>query len=152
MKLSDIWGHSESQETVGVSPDMFAEFIFPYQKPIIEKFGLACYGCCEAIDQRMATVLEVDNIRRLSVSPWADEAKCAELLGRNYLYSRKPNPSPICVGFDETAVRESLEKTLTVAKGCNLEFNMKDTHTLQNDRTRPGRWVKIARELIDKHS
>lgn len=149
--LSDIWGHSESQETVGLSPDMFKEFIFPYQKPLIEKFGLACYGCCEAIDQRMATVLEVDNIRRLSVSPWADEEKCAEMLGRNYVYSRKPNPAHICVGFDEDAVRASLEKTLTTAKGCNLEFNMKDTHTLQNDRERPGRWVKIARELIDRH-
>ena len=47
VRICDMWGLAESQETVGVSPDMFAEFILPYQLPIIERFGLSCYGCCE---------------------------------------------------------------------------------------------------------
>ena len=34
IRLCDMWGFSESQETVGVSPEMFEEFIFPYQLPI----------------------------------------------------------------------------------------------------------------------
>jgi len=28
---------------------------------------------------------------------------------------------------------------------------MKDTHTVQNDKTRIGKWVKITREEIDKN-
>ncbi|GAH84964.1 unnamed protein product, partial [marine sediment metagenome] len=39
-RTSDMWGFCESQETTTFSPDMFAEFIFPYQLPILERFGL----------------------------------------------------------------------------------------------------------------
>jgi len=149
--LMDTWGHLESQETVGVSPQMFNEFIFPYQLPLAKRFGLVCYGCCEPVDKRLDYIFQLPRLRRLSVSPWADEEVCAEKLARNYIYSRKPNPAPLCVDFDEASLRESLVNTLQKAKGCVLEFNMKDTHTVQNDKTRIGKWVKMAREEIDKH-
>lgn len=41
----NIWGYMDSQETVGISPDMFNEFIFPYYKKISDMFGLLSYGC-----------------------------------------------------------------------------------------------------------
>ena len=151
VKLIDTWGHLESQETVGVSPQMFNEFIFPYQLPLAKRFGLVCYGCCEPIGKRLEYIKQIPNLRRLSISAWADEEFCAQALKRDYIYSRKPNPAPLCVDFDEAALRESIVNTLQKAKGCVLEFNMKDTHTVQNDKTRIGKWVKMAREEIDKH-
>ena len=45
---------------------MFAEFVLPYQLPILERFGLNCYGCCEPLDQRWSTLKQ---LRRASVSP-----------------------------------------------------------------------------------
>ena len=42
VRTMDMWGFSESQETVGVSPQMFSEFIFPYQVSILKRFGLNC--------------------------------------------------------------------------------------------------------------
>ena len=39
-------------------------------------------------------------------------------------------------------------QTLTAAKGCEVEFAMKDVHTLANQPWRLGRWVKLAREVI----
>ena len=51
-----MWGFTESQETVGVSPAMYREFIFPYEKPIMDRFGLNCYGCCEPLHQPLAAV------------------------------------------------------------------------------------------------
>ena len=67
VRINDLWGLSESQETVGVSPELFAEFIFPYQLPIISRFGLACYGCCEPIDSRWAIVKQLPNLRRVDL-------------------------------------------------------------------------------------
>ena len=151
VRLIDTWGHLESQETVGVSPQMFNEFIFPYQMPLAERFGLVCYGCCEPVDKRLEYIFQIPRLRRLSVSPWADEEVCAEKFGRNYIYSRKPNPAPLCIDFNEEVLRESIVTTLQKAQGCVLEFNMKDTHTVQNDKTRIGKWVEMAREEIDKH-
>ena len=48
----DMWGFTESQETLHVSPAMYEEFIFPNEKPIMERFGLTCYGCCEPLHGR----------------------------------------------------------------------------------------------------
>jgi hypothetical protein len=147
-RLMDRWGFAESQETVGVSPDMFEEFILPYQMPILEKFGLNYYGCCEPLDQRWHVVKRIPRLRRVSVSPWSDVGRMAELLGRDYIYCRKPNPAPVCVGFQEEVIRNDLRDTIEKAGSCHLELILKDTHTVQNDPTRLTRWVSMAREAI----
>ena len=51
VRTMDMWGFTESQETVRVSPKMVGEFVFPYQRPLQERFGLNCYGCCEPLDK-----------------------------------------------------------------------------------------------------
>ncbi len=148
VRTKDIWGFAESQETVGVSADMFGEFIFPYQKELLSHFGLNCYGCCEPIEKRWKYLKEIPNLRRLSVSPWSDNELAAEVLGKNYVFSKKPNPSPVCVGFDEKAIRSDIRSTLRAAKNCNLEMVLKDTHTVEHRPERFKRWVEIAREEI----
>ena len=50
VRLKDMWGFAERQETLGISPEMFREFIFPYQNGILERFGLNCCGCCEPLE------------------------------------------------------------------------------------------------------
>ena len=90
------------------------------------------------------------NLRRVSVSPWADQEIMAAKLGKKYIFSRKPNPAAIAVQFKEEAVREDLRTTLKIAGKLPLEIIMKDLHTIQSDPTRITRWVKIAREEIDK--
>ncbi len=147
--LSERWGFAESQETVGISPDMFGEFVLPYQTPLLERFGLIHYGCCEPLDARWQSVQKIPRLRRVSVSPWANEEVMAEQLGRNYVYSRKPNPAPLCVGYDEKALTQSLDETLTKAKGCIVEIVMKDTHTVQGAPGRFSKWVELARRRID---
>jgi len=90
------------------------------------------------------------NIRRVSVSPWADQELMAATLGNKYVFSRKPNPSQIAVQFNEKAVREDIKTTLNTAGKLPLEIIMKDLHTIQNDLTRITRWVNIAREELTK--
>ena len=56
VRTKDMWGFAESQETVGFSPQLFEEFIFPYQYPLLDRFGLNCYGCCEPLNKRWEVV------------------------------------------------------------------------------------------------
>jgi len=151
VRLRDIWGFAESQETVGVSPEMFAEFIFPYQLPILEKLGLNCYGCCEPIHDRIEHILKVPRLRRVSVAPWTDQKIMAEALGKNIVFSRKPNPTQICLTFNEELLRQDLATTLDLAGEGSLEIIMKDTHTVQNEPWRLSRWIEIALEEVDKY-
>jgi hypothetical protein len=146
----DIWGFAESQETVGISPAMFGEFIFPYQLPLLKDFGLNCYGCCEPVHERWGWLKQIPHLRRVSISPWCNEEKMAELMGKTCIFSRKPNPAHVSVGFNEPAIRADLHHTLAVAGRLPLELIMKDTHTVQNEPDRIGRWVAIAREEIEK--
>jgi hypothetical protein len=147
VRAKDLWVLSESQETVGVGPDLFEEFIFQYQLPVIERFGLCYYGCCEPVHTRWHVLKKIPNLQRVSVSPWCDEVFMAEALGRKVVYSRKPNPTQIsCEKFDEELIRQDLRRTLFAAKECSLELVMKDVHTLCGRPERLGRWVELARE------
>ena len=151
VRLKDLWVLLESQETTGISSDMFEEFIFPYQQDMARKFGLVYYGCCEPLDKRWHLIKKINNLRSVSVSPWCDQKFMAEALGKKYVLSRKQNPALISVEyFDEDAIREDLRYTLKTARNCNLEILMKDVVTLSNHLERLARWVEIAREEIEK--
>jgi len=151
VRARDLWVLSESQETVGVSPKLFAEFILPYQLPLIERFGLCYYGCCEPIHARWPYLKDIPNLRRLSISPWCDQTYMAEALGSDFIFCRKPNPALISrATWDEEAIRADIAETLEVTRGCVVEFAMKDVHTLAGQDWRLGRWVEIAREEIDR--
>ncbi len=126
---------------------MFAEFIFPYQLPILERFGLNCYGCCEPLDKRWNVVAQIPNLRRVSMSPWADWAKMAEVLGGRYIFSLKPSPTDLAMdAFDEERIRTELREALQITRECRVEVIMKDNHTIRNDPSRVLRWVQIARD------
>jgi hypothetical protein len=147
VRLCDMWGFAESQETVGISPAMFAEFVLPYQLPMLERFGLNCYGCCEPLDKRWHVVKQVPRLRRVSVSPWSDRAKMADMLGDRFIYSMKPNPADLArPTFDEKDIRAKLREALRVTRDCRVEVIMKDNHTINHDPRRVIRWVQIARE------
>jgi hypothetical protein len=150
-RTKDMWGFAESQETIGISPKMFAEMIFPYQMPILERFGLNCYGCCEPVDLRWKYIKDIPRLRRVSVSPWSDRVKMAQLLEDRFVFSLKVPPSDFAPAqFDEDSLRSNLRKELETLRGCRLEIILKDVTTIRNDPRRVTRWVEIVREEIDR--
>jgi hypothetical protein len=151
VRLRDLWVLGESQETVGVSPRMFAEFIWPYQRTILERFGLVCYGCCEPLDTRWKVIRELPNLRRVSISPWANREKMAAALESRYIFSMKPNPADLAMeGFDPDRIRAILRRDLEITRGCRVEVVMKDNHTIRRDPRRVVEWVRIAREEAER--
>ncbi len=151
VRARDMWCLLESQETIGVSPRMFEEFVFQYQVPIMEYFGLVCYGCCEPVHERWHLLRQVPNLRRVSVSPWCDREQMAANLQDRYVYSLKPHPGLLAGDrFDPEAVRADVRDALSKARGCHLEIIMKDNHTLRNDPGRAIEWCRIVRQEIER--
>ncbi len=151
VRTADMWGFAESQETVGVSAAMFEEFVLPYQLPILERFGLNCYGCCEPIDPRWEAVSRIPRLRRVSCSPWADYRKMADYLGGRYVFSMKPSPTPLAQPeLDENEVRASLRRDLSATRDCRVEVIMKDNHTLGGNPRNASRWCAIARQEAER--
>jgi len=151
VRTKDMWGFCESQETVGVSPEMFAEFVYPFQVPLLERFGLTCYGCCEPLDKRWPVIKDAPALRRVSVSPWADLRTMAGQLEDRFIFSYKPNPSDLAMpDMNEGLVRSRIRGALEVTRGCHLEIIMKDNHTLGNNPSNATRWCRIARQEIER--
>lgn len=147
----DMWGFAESQETVAISPRMFAEFVLPYQLPLLERFKLNCYGCCEPLDKRWHIVKQIPRLRRVSVSPFSNREVMAENLSDQYIFSMKPNPADLAMdSMDEDRIRSIIRRDLEVSQGCRVEMVMKDNHTIRNDPHRVIRWVQIAREEAER--
>lgn len=150
VRLIDLWGFAESQETVSVSPEMFKEFIFPYQLPILNKFGLNHYGCCEPLNKRWDTIRNIPRLRRVSVSPWADVSDMAEKLSDEYIYSFKAMPMHVAVSqIDEAEVRTYIRKVLKETKNCKMEIILQDTHTIGKNPRNITRWCEIVNEEIN---
>ena len=150
----DLWGNLNSQETVGISPSMFHEFVYPYYKEMASWFGLVYYGCCEPVHEIWTdSIRHLHGLRKVSVSAWCDEAAIGESLrSGKVIYSRKPSPNFIGVGtvMDEEAFADSIDATLKAARGCPLEFIQRDVYTLSGDISKAGREVRIIRERIER--
>ena len=154
VRARDLWGNVNSQETVGISPGMYHEFIYPYYKDLAELYGLVYYGCCEPVHSIWDdSISRLPNLRKVSVSAWCDEEFIGERLrGGKVIYSRKPSPNFIGIEgmFTEEGFATHIRRTLDAARGCTLEIIFRDIYNLSGDRSKPGKGVQIIRRLIDK--
>jgi hypothetical protein len=149
-ELKHLWGWAESQESTIISPKMYGEFVLPYLAQLSVRFGLIYYGCCEPVDDRLELIVEaIPNLRSVSVSGWADFRKVAEILGRRYVYSRKPTPAYISgANPDWELVEQDMRKTYAAARDCNTEILFRDIYTVDGDRPRLKQWVDMTRAVF----
>jgi len=146
-----LWYFAASQETTVVGPKLFYEFMLQYQIPIMEKFGLTAYGCCEDLTHKIELVKQIPNIRRISVALTADVPKCAEQIGTDYVLSYRPSPTDMVgYGFDPDRIRGILRRDLEACRESHVDITLKDVETVQGDPNRVRNWVKIAREVINE--
>ncbi len=148
----DMWASAEAQEMAEISPKQHAEFSLRYEKKLLEPFGLNGYGCCEDLTQKLDDVFTINNLRRISISPFADVDSCAEQLGGDYIFSWKPRPTHLVGTFNEKLIRKYIRHTIDVARknDCVLEMILKDTHTCENQTERFDDWTRIAREEVKR--
>jgi len=147
----DMWGSAESQEMATVGPQMHEEFPWKYERQLLERFGLAGYGCCEDLTHKLDFILALPNMRRVSISPWADVDACAQKMGNRAIFSWKPHPAHLVGEFDEKRIRKYIRHAIEATRGCVLEIILKDTDTCENRPERFTRWSEIAMELAQDH-
>ena len=152
VKRAKLWGYTAAQEMAQVSPEMHDEFMLRYQLPIMKKFGLIAYGCCEDLTHKIKYLKNIPNLRRIAVAPSADVRKCAEQIQQDYVLSWRPNPSEmICCGFNPDHIRKVVKEAMEASKGCHVDITLKDVQTVQYHPDNLREWVKIVREITDEY-
>jgi hypothetical protein len=152
VRLKDLWGTASTQIFSGVSPAMHEEFALQYESRLLTRFGLSCYGCCEPLHHKVEIARRhLPNLRRISMSPWADVAAGAEAIGKDLVLSYKPNPAAMAGDtWDIENVRAGLRDVLEKTRGCSVEVLMKDLHTCHGRPERMWEWTQAALELAEE--
>ena len=150
-RTKDLWMHTMAQMFSTVSPEIFKEFEVDYSKRICERFGMVYYGCCDPLDGKMDEVRMIPNVRKVSMSPWANQERGAAEINGDYVFSRKPSPALVATDrFDRDAVRKDLLETRRICDrhGCALELILKDISTVRYEPERLAEWNRIAMEVV----
>lgn len=152
--LKNVWFRAMAQMFSTISPAMFDEFELEYEVPLAKKCGLTYYGCCEPLDNFIPLLKKrIPNLRKLGVSPWADITKCAQEIGSDYVYARKPNPAMVAGFLDPDAIRKEISDTIKVCLeyNCPYEFVLKDISTVGHNPKNLILWNQIVQETIDEY-
>ena len=147
-----LWTFVCAQEMALISPAMHDEFVLQYQLPIMSKFGLAAYGCCEDLTRKIDILRQVPNLRRIAITPWADVRKCAEQIQQDYVFSWRPNPTDmICLGFEPDHIRKVIKEGMDACKECHVDITLKDVQTVQGRPENLRKWVEVVRSVSDAY-
>jgi hypothetical protein len=147
VRLRDLWGRGESQEFQGVSPAHHEEFLLQYQKPILERFGLTFYGCCEDLTNKIPLILSIPNLRKFVCSPWTDIGKLAKATGDKYVIEWRQKATDVVYANDLTKERENLEHGLRLASGCCVQIVLQELETTNRNPKRLADWALMAKEV-----
>ncbi len=155
VRLVHQWGGSMAQIFSEVSPAMHEEFALAYEKRILDRFGLAYYGCCEPLDRKVDIVAaHLPNLRKISMSTWVDPERGAAAIDGRFVYSAKP--SPACLAHDghwsRRAAEEELRRILAATGGRGVELIMKDVSTVRFEPQRIWEWTALAMELAASYA
>ena len=147
----NMWGCSNAQIFSGISPQMHWDFALKHDMRWLERFGLTYYGCCEPLDKKIDYLRRIDNLRKISISPWCDIESVISQVGGDYVISQKPSPA-VFAGSDwnPEQARADIGNVLEKAQGkCHIEFIMKDISTVRRDPKRLWQWAQIAMEEVE---
>lgn len=153
IKAKNVWGRGLAQILATVSPAMHDEFDIQYAIRALAPFGLVYYGCCEPLDRKIEVVKKIPNLRKISITPWADIHRAAEAVGRDYVISAKPNPANLPYAAENPElIREELRTILDACRqnGTPCELLLKDISTAGYNLQNLVVWNRIAMEEVQR--
>lgn len=150
---SQTWGNAAAQIFGSVSPSMHEEFALQYEIEWLARFGMNYYGCCEPLHRKIPILRQIPHLRKISMSPWSDPDEGAEVIGRDYVFSCKPNPAVLAGdSFSVEEAERQLRRVLESTKGrCTVEVILKDISTVRHDPGRLWAWQDMAMRVVSDY-
>ncbi len=143
---ANLWGHANNQEFDLVSPAMWKEFALDYQIPVLKRFGLVSYGCCDDLTHKIDGVLTIPNLRMFISSAWTDLDKVIEKCGTRYTIMWRQKASEVVFAGDSDIdrIREHLNNGMRKLQGCCYQVVLRELQTLAGHLDRLHLWTRAA--------
>lgn len=155
VRSKDVWGRCAAQIFGSVSPGMHDEFDLAYNQELFSDCGLLYYGCCEPMDMKIDILRRrFKNLRKISITPWADPQRAARNIGGDYVMAAKPNPAFVAMReFNPQPVEQEITRYCEACRehGTTVEFVLKDISTIGNNPGNLTQWAATVKAVIDKY-
>jgi hypothetical protein len=155
VRRKDVWGRCSAQIFGSVSPAMHDEFDLAYNEQTFGDCGLLYYGCCEPMDLKIDILRKrFKNLRKVSITPWADPERAAASMGKDLVMAAKPNPANVALpNFNPAPVEEEMTGYLEACKrhGTTCEFVLKDISTVGNNPANLTQWAETSMAVVDRY-
>ena len=155
VRKKDLWGRCAAQIFAAVSPEMHDEFDLVYNQQLFGDCGLLYYGCCEPMDSKIDILHKrFRNLRKISITPWADPEKAARQMGSDFVLAGKPNPAFVSSPeFNAEPVQQEITGYLESCRryGTTCEFVLKDVSTISGNPENLSQWASTVESVINPY-
>ena len=152
LTCANLWCGGSNQETDLVSPAMWKEFVLDYQMPILKRFGLSWYGCCDDLTHKIDGVLTIPNLRIFVCSAWTNLDKVIEKCGTNYTIMWRQKASEVVFPNDTDGIAAHLDDGMRRLRGCCYQVILRELQTLAGHPDRLHAWARMAIESAAKYA
>jgi len=152
LTCANLWGHANNQEFDQVSPAMWKEFALDYQMPVLKRFGLVSYGCCDDLTHKIDGVLTIPNLRIFVSSAWTDLDKVIDKCDGRYaiMWRQKASEVVFTPDSDLDRIARHLDDGMRRLKGCYYQVVLRELQTLAGHMDRLHVWTRMAVEAAQR--
>ena len=111
-------------ETPTMSPQMYEEFVLPYEIELSEFYGgIKYWHSCGNTTDVFELIAKIPNLDIFHVSPWADEGKAAKIFSKNDTALEKClDPEADCYMADEAKMEERIKRVVDNCEGARFSI------------------------------
>jgi uroporphyrinogen-III decarboxylase len=135
-----------------VSPDMYREFVLPYEVELSEFYGgIKYWHSCGNTTKIFEQINKIPNLEMFHVSPWADEKKAAEIFNERIAFDICVDPQRNVLERNEVEMIERLEQISDNCKSRNFAIRadaFQQVGTLENDLGKIRLWDNVASKVL----
>jgi hypothetical protein len=147
----NVWGRGAAQIFASVSKEMHYEFDIQYMIRTVGQCGFVYYGCCEPLDKKIDIIEKIPNLRKISVTPWANVDIAAEAIGSKYVFASKPNPASVGVSkLDKENLKKEIGSILSACKrnNCSCDIVLKDISSCHHRPENIFEWEQTVMDMV----
>ena len=130
--LRHEWTYISAQTSSGLGPEMFAEFVHPYNVRLARYFSnqTVYYHGCEQLDHKLDVLSTLPNLRRFHVSPWSSMEAAREKFQGRVVLEAHAHPGRVFFSYSSLEMKEEVERLVRAAEGVPLDLNLSDIHSV----------------------
>jgi hypothetical protein len=147
--LRHEWAYISAQTSSGLSPEMYAEFVHPYNVRLARYFSnqTVYYHGCEQLDHKLDVLASLPNLRRFHVSPWSSVEAAREKFQGKVVLEVHAHPGRVFFGYTRREMMEEVERLVFDAQGVPIDINLSDIHSVNDDPRLLTRWAEAIQDV-----